>query len=67
MKPGDADSLASALHAVLSSDETCRRVGGRAKDDVQKYSASSIAAKWRQLYEAVLSEQTEVIFNGHKR
>ncbi len=61
--PLDVTALANAMDHMMGSQEERSRLGGRARDVVERFSESKIAAMWESLIEAVTEKPMALLNN----
>lgn len=54
--PGDSEALGALLEELMGDDARRAAMAARARDNVQRYAAHAIAARWDALYRTVLAE-----------
>lgn len=57
--PGDATALGAALEELMGNDARRAAMAARARENVKRYAADAIVARWDALYRAVLDERKE--------
>lgn len=54
--PGDAEALGAALEELMGDDARRAAMAARARENVLRYAADAVVARWNALYRTVLAE-----------